>query len=174
MPATKEVIADAASGSAWVNKTPRQVRRSEVDGSTPGYIGHAVSVEHALSPFLILIFGPLPPYGLNMILQVANKWQSTSPALVGNIQKLDVVIYGKLHGDLDCASIFSKVIGHKLSNGSRNDLYLRCRMNFVDDVIQTQIPQFMDLGIPTINKLDESSVLGAPATRILRPTDGSH
>ena len=92
----------------------------------------------------------------------------------GNTQKLDVVIDKKLPNDLDSASIFIKVIGHKLSDGSSYELYLRCRMNFAGDVAQTQISQFMDLGIPTINTLDESSVLGTLATRIWSPIDVSY
>ena len=32
----------------------------------------------------------------------------------------------------------------------------------------------MDLGLPTINTLGESSVLGTPATMILRPEDGPY
>ena len=47
-------------------------------------------------------------------------------------------------------------------------------MNFVADLFQTQAPQFMDIGLLTINALDESSGLGTPATRIQRPTDGAH
>ena len=42
VPATKEVAVDAASGGVWVNRTPQQVIWMEVDGSTPGEIGHAV------------------------------------------------------------------------------------------------------------------------------------
>ena len=34
----KEVITDAAPGNVWVNKTPRQVRWTGVDRSTPGNI----------------------------------------------------------------------------------------------------------------------------------------
>ena len=48
---------------------------------------------------------------------------------VGNTQKMYAVVDGNLPDDLDSLSIFSKVIGHKLSDGSRDDLYLRCRMN---------------------------------------------
>ena len=32
----------------------------------------------------------------------------------------------------------------------------------------------MDIGLSIINSLDESGVLSTPATRIQRPTDGSH
>ena len=71
-------------------------------------------------------------------------------------------------------SIFSKVIGQKLSDGSIGEIYMRCRMNSADDPVQTQTPQFMNLGFFTINALDESSALSTPATIIRQPTDGSH
>ena len=51
-------------------------------------------------------------------------------------------------------SIFSKLIGQKLSNGSIGDLYMRRRMNSADDPVQTKIPQLMDMGFYTINALD--------------------
>ena len=94
--------------------------------------------------------------------------------MVRNTPKLDAVVDGKLSDNLDSASISSKVIGHKLSGGSSNDLYLRCRMKLPADVVQTQTPKFMDMGLSTFNTLDERGVLGTPATRIRRPMDGSH
>ena len=92
----------------------------------------------------------------------------------GNTQKLDAVVEGKFPDDMDFASIFSKVISHKLSGGSNGELYLRRRMNFVGDVVQIQTPKFIDLEFATINTFYESSVLSTPANRILRPTNGSH
>ena len=47
-------------------------------------------------------------------------------------------------------------------------------MNFADDAVQTQTPQFMVLVFSTINALDESSGLVIPATIIQKPMDGSH
>ena len=88
------------------------------------------------------------------------------PPWFGNTQKLDAVVDGKLTDDLDYAYIFSKVIGHKLSDSSSDDLYSRCRVKLSDDVVQTQTPQFIDLRLPNINTLDESSVLSTPTTRI--------
>ena len=101
--------------------------------------------------------------------KVENKWQSTSPGLVGQTQKLDSVVDGIFPDDLDYASIFSKVIVHKISDGSSGDLYTICRMNFAADTVQTQTPKFIDMGFLTINELDESSGLSTPATRIRRP-----
>ena len=47
-------------------------------------------------------------------------------------------------------------------------------MKFLRNVVQTELPQFVDLGILAINTFNESGVLGTPVTRILRLTDGSH
>ena len=71
-------------------------------------------------------------------------------------------------------SVFRKLIGHELYHGSRNNLYLHCEMNLSSNVVQTKAPKFVDFGLPAINKLNESGVLGTPATSIKRLTDGSH
>ena len=174
MPATKEVVADTASGGTCMNRTPRHIIRTGVDGITPGHIHNTVIVIEPSSLVLIVIVGNSPPCGLNRIQEVGNKRRSISPDLVGQSQKLDVFIDGKLPNDLDLTYIFSKVFSHKLSDGSSWYLYTRCRMNFVADTVQTQTPQFMDLRFSTINALDENSGLVTPATRIRRPNNGAH
>ena len=47
-------------------------------------------------------------------------------------------------------------------------------MNFSADPVQTQTPQFMDLGFSDINAFYESSGLSTPATRIRSPIYGAH
>ena len=165
-PDTKEVVADAACGGAWVNRTPRRVIRTGVDGSTPGDVCNDVSIKHATSPVLIVIVATSSPYGLSMSLQVAKKRQPMSPGLDSNTQKMDAVVDEKLPDNLDSASIFSKAISHKISNGSRRDLYSGCRMNSVNDPVQTQAPNFMDMGLPAINTFNEIGVLSTPSTSI--------
>ena len=138
----------------WDNRTPRQLSWTGVDRITLGNIGHAASVEYVPSQVLIGVSGTSPTCGLNRSLQFANKTQYIFPALLGNTQKLDVVIDRNLPDYLDSATIFRKVIGQKLSDGSIDEIYLRCRMNFADDFVQTQTPKFIDLGLPTINTLN--------------------
>ena len=133
----KGVVADAASGGACVNRTSRQVIRTGVDGSTPGEICHNLSVVEPPYPVLFVVVATSPPCGLNTSQHVANTRQSTSPALVGHTPKLDAVVGRKFPNDLNSAPIFSKLIGHKLSNGYSIDLYLRCMMNFTADNVQT-------------------------------------
>ena len=111
------------------------------DRSTPGDIRHAVSVVEPPSPVLIGTVSTSSPCGLNASQQVANKRQSNTPNLVGQYQKLDAIVDRKLPDDLNSTSIFSNVIGHKLSNGSNGDLYLSFRMKFAVDTVQTQAPQ---------------------------------
>ena len=45
-------------------------------------------------------------------------------------------------------------------------------MNFANYPVQNQALHFMDIRLPSIITLNESSVLGTPYTRIRRPTDG--
>ena len=94
-PTTKEVVTDAASGGAWINRNPRQVNRTGVNVITPGYISNDVSIIEPTSPVLIRIVATSPPCGLNVIQKVVNKWQSTSPGLIGQTQTpqfMDMVI----------------------------------------------------------------------------------
>ena len=168
-PATKKVVTDALCGGAWVNQTPRQLSRTGVDRSTLCDVCNTVSVKNTPSLVMIGSVNNSPPCGFSRSLQVAKKRKSTSPGLVENTHKLDAVVYRSLSNDLDSESIFSKVIDHKLYNGSSNDLYSHCRMNFVNDPVQTQAPHFMYMRLPAISTLNESGVLGTPDTRIRRP-----
>ena len=106
-----------------------------VDGSTPGEIFNDVSVIEPPSPVLLEIFSTSPPCGLDSIQHIENKRQSTSLGLVVQTQKLDAVVDRKLPGDIDSASIFSRVNGHKLSDKISGDLYMRCRMNLTGDPV---------------------------------------
>ena len=60
------------------------------------------------------------------------------------------------------------------SHGSIDDIYLLYRMKFSINVVQTEAPQFMDLGLPAVNALNELDIFGTPATRIIISTDESH
>ena len=173
-PVTKEVVADAACNSMWVDQTQRQVIRTGFDRITSGDTGLALSSKSYTSPVMIGSPTISPACGINWILQVGKKRQSTSPKKVRNAQKLDTVADLNLTNDSNSYSVFSKVIGCKLSHGSSNDLYLRCRMNFSSNFSQIEAPQFVDLGLPAINTFNESGVLGTTDTKIQRSTDGSH
>ena len=91
-PATKEVVAHAACGGTWINRTPRQVSHTGVDRSTTGNVFNAVFVKHATSPVLIISVTTSPPCVLSGSLQIAEKRQSISPDLGENTKNLDAVV----------------------------------------------------------------------------------
>ena len=173
-PATKEIFAYAALGGTRTSRTPRWVSRTSVNGSTPGTIGNAIGIIETSSPALIGIIGTDPPCGLNLRQKVGNIQKFTSPGLVRQSQNLDAVVYGKFSDNCDSTPIFRKLINDKLFYSSSRDLYTICRMNFTEDTTQIQTPQLVDLGLSTINDLDEDSGISTPAIIIRRPTNGSH
>ena len=107
-PTTKEVVVDAASGGAWVNRTLRQVIKTGVNGSTSGDIHNSISVIELSWPVLNGIVVTYPPCGLNVSQEVGNKWKSTSPGLVGQYQKLDAIVDGNFPNDIDLTSISAR------------------------------------------------------------------
>ena len=69
-PAAKKVVANTASGVAWVNRNPQQVIQTGVNGSTPCDIRNDVSVKYAPAPVLIEIIDNSPTCSLSGILKV--------------------------------------------------------------------------------------------------------
>ena len=173
-PATKEIVEDAASGGAWTSRTHRQVSRTGIDGSTPSDIVNAIGIVETSSPVIIVIIGTAPPCGLNLIQDVGDIQQSTSPGLVRQFQKLDAVLDRKFPDNRDSMSISRNIINYKISDSSSCYLYTRCRMNLTADPVQPHTPAFVDLGIATIYALDEGSGISIPITIIRRPTDDAH
>ena len=173
-PATKKIIVDAASGGVWTSMTNRKLSRTGVNKSNQGDIANAICIVEMFSPVLIEIIGTDPPCGLNLIQEVGNIRKYTSPGLVRQSSKLDAGVDRKFSDDCNSTSIFSKVIGDKLSDGSRRDLYAHKSMNLAEDPVQTQTPQFVDMGLTTIDTLYEGSGISKPATIIRRSTDGAH
>ena len=107
-PATKEIVADAESGSAWTSITPRRVSRTDSNRITPGNIGNTIGIVEPPSPILIGNIGTAPPCGLSVIQEVGNKRQYTYPGLVRQSKKLEAFVDGKLSDDQDSTSISAR------------------------------------------------------------------
>ena len=168
-PATKEIISDTAVVSTCMSRTVWQVSRTGVDRSTPGDSGNVIGIVETSSPDLIGIIGTASTCGINLSQEVGNIRKSTSPDLVRQCLKLDATVDRKFSNNPDSTSIFSKLIGDKLSDGSSQGLYTRCRMNLMAYRIQILTPQFVDLGLSTIDELNKGSGLSTPATTFRRP-----
>ena len=144
------------------------------DGTTPSNCDIDLNPPQYNSPVIIQGISVYTAIGHSGIFQVINKLQSTSPDKIGYNQKMDTSVDRKFSGDQDSASIFSKIIVRELSHGSISDLYLCCWMDFASNVVQTKVPQFVELGLPSFNISDEFGIQGNPATRIRRLTDVYH
>ena len=142
--------------------------------ATQATLVNSIGIFEKSSPVLIVIIETSPPCWLKLSQEVFNIGQSTSPGLVRQSQKLDAAIDRNLSNNRDSTSIFRKVVCEKLSNGSIQGLYTRFRMNLAVYTFQSHTPKLVDLGISTINALDEGSGLSTPATRIQRPMHGDH
>ena len=144
------------------------------DVNNPGNTLHAVRYPWSNSSVMIGGIGVSPTSGHSGSLQVFNKQQSTVSDKIRDTQKLDTSVNRKLPNYGGSASIFSKVIGCELSHGSSADLHLRCRMDFASNIVGTEAPHFVELGLPAVNTSDQVNIIGTTSTRIRRPEDGSH
>ena len=104
--------------------------------------------------------------------EILNKYGSTCYAEIGDTQKFDTSIDWNLAKNGDSAPIFIKVIGQELSHGSSADIYSHCRVDLTSNAVGTQEPDFMHLGLPAVNSLDELNPSDNTATRVRSPMDG--
>ena len=110
-PAVKKIFAEKMSGNAWTNRTPWQVSRTGVNGTTLGNIGNAYVIRKTSSPDLLAIIGATSPScDLSMSKEIENIRQSTSPDLRQS-NKLDTSINWQFTNNLVVPPIFSEVLG---------------------------------------------------------------
>ena len=129
------------------------------DGNTPGECKISVRYPPANYPVLIGGINNPPNRGHSGSLQLFNKRQSTVSDKIGDTQKFDTSVDRNLANYGDSTSIFSKDISRKLSHSSSADLYLRCWVDFASNSVRTEAPKFMDVGLPTVNTLNEVTSL---------------
>ena len=185
MPAVMEISADAMLVNMWTNRTLRQIRRTGVDRfipiSTPIHSGMSKSSIPGSSDstrtrgtgIRIPIGNTAPCCGLNVSLKIDDIRQPATPNL-RNSNKLDTSIDRKLTNNLVAPPIFTDLIYEKLYNSSIWDIYTSFQMNFVANTVNIPAPQFVDLGISTIDTLDKGSSIWTPVTIFGRPMDVTH
>ena len=71
-------------------------------------------------------------------------------------------------------AIFRKLLGRELKYSLITEIYLHCQVEFTGNAVGTEAPDLVYLGIPDVNALDEFNASGNSATRVRRPTNGSH
>ena len=170
-PHMTEVITDTVRSNAWALQNPGLVSRMVRDSSTPGHCD--IDISPLRLKFSVVIGTTVSPTRMG-IQEIFSPHRSTSYLEVGNSQVFNTSINGNSAEDGDSTPIFSKVTRRKLSHNSSIDIYSRCRVNFTSNAIRTEIPEFMHLGIPDVNALDELRSFCDPDTRVRTPADVSN
>ena len=165
---------DAMQRNTRILQTPRHVRRTGRDGTTPGVCDVDINTPWCNSPVLIVGTIVSPACGIGRSLGVLNKQQSKPPSVSRNIRNFNASVDGNLDNDGYSTSIFIKAIGFKLPNSLSDHIYLRFRMNFTSNAVGTKAPNFVNLGILSVNPSDEFNTFVTPTTIIRRTTDGPH
>ena len=171
-PHTAEVITDAACSNAWILWNPGHVSRTEMNGSTPVYGDIYERSPQLNSP--VLIGGPTISPTRTGSQEIVSPHGTTDSVEVGNTQIFNTSINGHLAEDGNSTPVFGNLIRRELSHNSSINIYSRCRVNFTSNAVRTEASDFIHLGLPAINTLDELRSFGTPATRFRRPTDGSN
>ena len=181
MPAMKEILVDTASGNAWTNRTPWQISRNGIDGSTPSSTPIHSGMSKYSNPDSSDSSGTRirigtsdttnsPPWGLNVSPNIGSIWQSATPYLIKS-NKLDAAIDGKFPDNLIEPPIFTDVLSEKLSNSSIQYLCTPCPMNFSAYPVNIPGPKFVDFGLSNIDALDKGTSLWTPASGVGRLMD---
>ena len=108
-----------------------------------------------------------------MIQEIGGIRQSTPPDLRQS-NKLDTSINRLFTDNLVAPPIFSELLCDKLSNSTIGDLYTRYSMSLAADPVNTSAPQFVDLGLLTINALSKSSSIWTPSIIVVSPAYIAH
>ena len=184
-PVVKEIFADATSGNTWNNRTPRRISRTSIDGYTPISTPIHSGIRNSSTPASIESTGtrvtgtriPIgttaPPCGLNLSPNIYDIRKSATPYLRKS-NKLDTSIDGHFTNNLVAPPIFTEVLCEKLSESSNRDIYTLYWLNLLADPVNIPAPQFVDLGISTIDALSKGASLWTPATRVGRSTDATY
>ena len=167
----KDIVTNTARSTARVFRTPVDVRRHDMDRTTPWDNNTVISSTSLASPVLIVDSATVSPTS-NGRQEIISPRGSIGPQEVRDAQPLDTSVNVIYYKHRDPAPTWSKVICRKFSNKSSDDLYSQCCMNLMHDAVFIVSPNFMNMGISSIHTSDELGSVLIPITRIRRPTDG--
>ena len=156
------------STDSWACNQDRQVRHH--------IAGQTIVVRSPRENWPVLIGGTTvsSTCGIMGSQEIISKHGSTGSVETGDTQNFDTYIDESLDKNGNSTPIFSKAIGRELFHNSSSDIYLRCRVEFTSNVVGTEAPDFMLLGLPAVNTSNEVMSFGTPNTRVGRTTNGSN
>ena len=169
----KEIVMGLARSAARILKDPPVVNWKDAGSTTPQYINTVGMPSRATTPVRIGTGPSVPPISIR-IQDIEGPRRSVIPQEVSNVDPPDASINRISSKNRDPTPTWSKVIGRKFANKSIADVYPRSRMNFASDTVLSKSPNFMDLGMLSVNTTDNLGSVFAPTTRIGPATHGSN
>ena len=170
---SKEIVTDAARSAAHVFQTPEDIRRNGTDDTTPGDRNTAIGSIRLAYPVRIGVIttGSLRNTRSQDIISPRG---SIGPQWSRYSQPLDTSINGVYFEHRDPAPTWSKVIIHKFTEESNADVTSRCWMNLTRDVVLTESPNSVNLGLSSVHTSNELGSVFIPTTIIGTPRDVSN
>ena len=160
-----------ARSAARVFKDPPVINLKEKCGTNPWYRNTVLLPSRATTPVWIGTGPSLPPISIR-IQEIEGIRRSIIPQEVRNSEPLDASINRISSKHRDLVPNWSKLIGRKFTNESSADVYARCRVNLASDTVLSESPNFMDLGLSSVDTTDELGSVFSPTTRIGLATHG--
>ena len=168
---SKEITTGAARSAARIFKDPPVVNWKDTGGMNPRDRNTVGVPPRATTPVRIGT-GPLISPTRMGSQDNGSPRRYVVTQKVRNAEPLDASINGISYKHSDPAPTWSKVIGSKFSNKSRADVYSCCRKNLTSDTVLSESPNFMDLGLSSVNRTDELGSVFDPTTIIRSLTHG--
>ena len=169
----KEIVTDTARCGQRIFRTPREVNRTGRDGTMSRDRNTAVAAFRLTYPVQICHSTTDSPIQ-NSNQDIINPIGPITPLWTRNAEKLKTSIDGFFADDRVLKPIFSNVVGCKFADNCIVNVNLPCRMNSGSNVVFTQNPNFINLGIASVNTTDKLGSIRNPTTRVGRPTSRSN
>ena len=168
----KEIVTDAARSGAHIFWTPREVSRTERDGSMQRDVNTAVATTRLTLQSPIFNSNSDSPTWTGTQ-DIVSPRRSIIPQEARNADPLDASInqFTAKHGHPK--PIFSKVIGPKKTPDEIADVYARKRMDFGSNSVVVKTLNFMDFRLSPACTTDKLKYVIGPTTRVERSTNGS-
>ena len=162
------IVTDDTSKNTGTNRAPWRVIRNGIYGTNPVQS----EMSGTSTPAYSGISGTSAdtPSGGLCIPRIGNIRQSSSPNF-RNSDGLNADVDRNLSNDPIVPPISTQVFGQELSDSSRRDIYTCFRVNLAKKYLQPMGPQFVNHGISIIHRLNKSSGIWSPDTKIRMSPD---
>ena len=161
----KEIVTDAARSGARIFWTPREVSRTDRDGSIPRDVNTSVDTARLTTPIQIFNSASDSPTRTGTQ-DIVNPIGPAGPQWISGAQKLKTFIDGLFDKDRGPRPSSSKVVGSEAMGDPRVDVNSRGGMHFGSDSVVTTNTNLVNFRVAFVNATDKLGSVSATTTRI--------